>query len=101
MPPRVGLSLQVTGLSAGYDGSTVLHAADLEVPAGTVCAVLGANGAGKTTLIHTITGTGSTRATTARTRLDTAHGIRDGARCAAHRRPRTRMAPAPQVRRGF
>src|SRR5437764_6413120 len=101
MPPRVGLSLQVTGLSAGYDGSTVLHAVDLEVPAGTVCAVLGANGAGKTTLIHAVMGIGSTRATSGRIRLDTGHGIRDVARWAAHRRARTGMALVPQGRRVF
>jgi branched-chain amino acid transport system ATP-binding protein len=101
MPPRVGLSLQVTGLSAGYDGSIVLHGVDLEVPAGTVCAVLGANGAGKTTLIHAIMGIGSTRATSGRIRLDTGHGIRDVARWAAHRRARTGMALVPQGRRVF
>ncbi len=48
--------LEVTGLSAGYAGVPVLHAVDLRVRAGTICAVLGANGAGKTTLLRTLSG---------------------------------------------
>jgi branched-chain amino acid transport system ATP-binding protein len=48
--------LEVTGLTAGYDGVPVLHDVDLRVPAGTICAVLGANGAGKTTLLRTVSG---------------------------------------------
>jgi branched-chain amino acid transport system ATP-binding protein len=48
--------LDVTGLTAGYAGVPVLHAVDLRVRAGTICAVLGANGAGKTTLLRTLSG---------------------------------------------
>jgi branched-chain amino acid transport system ATP-binding protein len=48
--------LEVTGLTAGYDGVAVLHEVDLRVPAGTICAVLGANGAGKSTLLRTLSG---------------------------------------------
>jgi branched-chain amino acid transport system ATP-binding protein len=48
--------LEVTGLTAGYAGVPVLHAVDLRVRAGTICAVLGANGAGKTTLLRTLSG---------------------------------------------
>src|SRR5256885_5490479 len=48
--------LEVTGLTAGYDGVPVLHDVDLRIPAGTICAVLGANGAGKTTLLRTLSG---------------------------------------------
>jgi len=48
--------LEVTGLTAGYDGVPVLHDVDLRIPAGTICAVLGANGAGKTTLLRTVSG---------------------------------------------
>jgi branched-chain amino acid transport system ATP-binding protein len=48
--------LQVEGLTAGYGGAPVLHEVDLRIPAGTICAVLGANGAGKTTLLRTLSG---------------------------------------------
>jgi branched-chain amino acid transport system ATP-binding protein len=48
--------LEVEGLTAGYHGVPVLHGVDLRVPAGTICAVLGANGAGKTTLLRTLSG---------------------------------------------
>jgi branched-chain amino acid transport system ATP-binding protein len=51
-----GALLEVTGLAAGYDGVPVLHQVDLRVPAGAICAVLGANGAGKTTLLRTLSG---------------------------------------------
>jgi branched-chain amino acid transport system ATP-binding protein len=48
--------LEVSGLTAGYDGVPVLHEVDLRVQAGTVHAVLGANGAGKTTLLRALSG---------------------------------------------
>jgi branched-chain amino acid transport system ATP-binding protein len=51
-----GARLEVSGLSAGYDGAEVLHEVDLTVRTGTICAVLGANGAGKTTLLRTLSG---------------------------------------------
>jgi branched-chain amino acid transport system ATP-binding protein len=48
--------LSVDGLSADYGAIRALDSVSLEVPAGTVTAVLGANGAGKTTLLRTISG---------------------------------------------
>ena len=48
--------LQITGLTAGYGGATVLHGIDLTVSKGEVVVVLGANGAGKTTLMRAISG---------------------------------------------
>jgi branched-chain amino acid transport system ATP-binding protein len=48
--------LKVRGLTAGYGGVPVLREVDLTIPAGTICAVLGANGAGKTTLVRTLSG---------------------------------------------
>jgi branched-chain amino acid transport system ATP-binding protein len=48
--------LEVQGLTVGYGGAPVLADVDLTVPAGTICAVLGANGAGKTTLIRAVSG---------------------------------------------
>lgn len=48
--------LRISGLSAGYHGGTVLHDLDLDVPEGSVHAIVGHNGAGKTTLVHTVAG---------------------------------------------
>ncbi|AKH85932.1 ABC transporter [Streptomyces sp. CNQ-509] len=48
--------LRISGLSAGYHGGTVLHDLGLDVPEGSVHAVVGHNGAGKTTLVHTVAG---------------------------------------------
>ena len=47
---------EVRGLSAGYDGRTVLHSVDLTVGAGEVVCLLGANGAGKSTALGAMTG---------------------------------------------
>ncbi|WP_068249905.1 ABC transporter ATP-binding protein [Janibacter corallicola] len=52
----VGADLQITGVEAGYGGSTVLTGVDLDVAAGETVALLGRNGVGKTTLMSTIMG---------------------------------------------
>ncbi|NIH85740.1 ABC transporter permease subunit [Amycolatopsis granulosa] len=54
--PREALSLSARGLAKGFGGVRALRSADLEVPAGTIHAVVGPNGSGKTTLLNTITG---------------------------------------------
>ena len=44
-------AVQFEGVEFGYgDGRTILHGLDLDVPAGTTCAVVGPSGAGKSTL---------------------------------------------------
>ncbi|MDE2582915.1 MAG: ATP-binding cassette domain-containing protein [Rhodospirillales bacterium] len=49
--------LEISGLGAGYGGSTVLDGVDLLVGVGEAVALLGRNGVGKTTLLRAITGT--------------------------------------------
>jgi branched-chain amino acid transport system ATP-binding protein len=49
-------ALEVTGLSSGYGGTTVLRDVTLSVPAGGVTALLGPNGAGKSTFLRTVSG---------------------------------------------
>jgi ABC-2 type transport system ATP-binding protein len=44
------------GVTAGYGERQVLRELSLQVPAGSVCALLGRNGAGKTTLLRTALG---------------------------------------------
>jgi len=51
-----GPVLSLAGLSAGYNGSTVVRDLDLEVGEGEVVALLGPNGAGKTTTLRAISG---------------------------------------------
>jgi len=49
-------ALRLDNVVAGYDSTTVLRGVTLEVPAGSVTALLGPNGSGKTTLLKTVSG---------------------------------------------
>jgi ABC-type branched-subunit amino acid transport system ATPase component len=48
--------LEVSDMTAGYDGAPVVRGLNLRVAAGEVVALLGANGAGKTTTLRVISG---------------------------------------------
>ncbi len=51
-PPRRPASLSLRGVRFGYDpGDPVLLDLDLEIPAGTTCALVGPTGAGKSTIL--------------------------------------------------
>jgi branched-chain amino acid transport system ATP-binding protein len=52
----VAAGLELSGVTAGYAGTTVLRDVSLTVPAGSVVALLGPNGAGKTTLLNVASG---------------------------------------------
>jgi iron(III) transport system ATP-binding protein len=49
-------AIKLSGVVANYDEQPVLRGVDLEVPDGTVTAVLGSSGCGKTTLLKVIAG---------------------------------------------
>ncbi|MFH9607149.1 ABC transporter ATP-binding protein [Streptomyces sp. NPDC017448] len=87
--------LELTGLTAGYHGGTVLHGLDLAVAAGTVHAVVGHNGAGKTTLVHTVAGL--MRPSSGTVRVDG----REVTGQPAHRIARAGIGLVPQGRRVF
>jgi ABC-type multidrug transport system fused ATPase/permease subunit len=46
--------LKVAGLSAGYNGKTIIHELSFTIPAGATMSVVGPSGCGKTTLIRAI-----------------------------------------------
>nr|WP_218844732.1 energy-coupling factor transporter ATPase [Microbacterium pseudoresistens] len=48
--------VRVRGLTVARRKTTILHDIDLDIPAGSITAVVGANGAGKTTLVQAIAG---------------------------------------------
>lgn len=49
-------ALEVSGITAGYEHTTVLRDVHLVIPAGSVVALIGPNGAGKSTLLKTVSG---------------------------------------------
>ena len=51
------LALELDGVRAGYGRIEVLHGLSLQVPEGSVVALLGPNGVGKTTTLRAISGT--------------------------------------------
>lgn len=87
--------LELSGLTAGYHGGTVLHGLDLSVPAGRVHAVVGHNGAGKSTLVHTVAGLLRPTAGSVRVNGSPTTGL------SAHRVARAGVGLVPQGRRVF
>jgi manganese/zinc/iron transport system ATP- binding protein len=51
-----GQALEITDLTVAYGDKPVLWDVDLEVPTGTLTAIVGPNGAGKTTLLRSVLG---------------------------------------------
>jgi branched-chain amino acid transport system ATP-binding protein len=50
------MSLEITGLDAGYDGTPILHEVDCTVEEGEIVGIVGRNGVGKTTLLKAVMG---------------------------------------------
>jgi ABC-type branched-subunit amino acid transport system ATPase component len=51
-----GIELQTVGLTAGYQGSPVVHEVSISVAPGEVVSIVGPNGSGKSTLLKSIVG---------------------------------------------
>jgi iron complex transport system ATP-binding protein len=81
-------SISVEGVSVAFDGTTVLNAVHLDVPAGTWVGLIGPNGAGKTTLLRSMAGLIPFRGTV---RIDG-----DELRALARRQVARRIAYVPQ-----
>ena len=87
--------LEVRDLAAGWDATSVVRGADLDVSPGELVAVLGGNGSGKSTLLWAVAGL--LRARRGRVRLDG----RDVSRMGAERRAALGLRLLAQTRRVF
>ncbi len=84
--------LQLSGVTAGYGDTTVLHGIDLSVPKGQRLAIIGRNGVGKTTLMATIMGLTRLHAGAIRLNGEDISGL------PAHRRCHAGLGLVPQTR---
>ncbi len=87
--------LEVSGVTAGFGPTTVLHGVELTVAEGTIAGVFGLNGAGKSVLMKVVAGLVPARSGVLR--LDG----RDITRSSAEARVRAGMAHVPQGRQVF
>jgi urea transport system ATP-binding protein len=90
--PSMGPVLELDGLKAGYQGSTIVRGISLAVGVREILAVVGRNGVGKTTLIKAIMGLVPATAGTIRL------GGKDVTRLDATQRARSGMGYVPQGR---
>ena len=54
--PLMSSDLQIRDLTVGFPGRTLFRAPDMDIPAGTILAVLGANGSGKSSFVKALLG---------------------------------------------
>jgi branched-chain amino acid transport system ATP-binding protein len=87
--------LEVSSLTAGYNGIAVVRDVDLRVGAGEVVALLGSNGAGKTTTLSAIAGLIAPISGTIRLAGEPIHGL------SAYRLARRGLALVPENRALF
>lgn len=88
-------ALELRGVTAAYEGTTVLRDVDLQVRSGEVCALLGPNGAGKTTAMRVAAGLVRPRSGSV-----LIHG-EDVTRLPSHRRRRRGLCLVPEGRGVF
>jgi ABC-type Mn2+/Zn2+ transport system ATPase subunit len=55
-PQAAPRAVSLAGVSAGYDGRIAIESVNIDVPAGSLVAIVGPNGAGKSTLLKVIAG---------------------------------------------
>jgi branched-chain amino acid transport system ATP-binding protein len=84
--------LSLSGVTAGYGGTTILRNVDVSVAPGTVVALLGPNGAGKTTLLRVAAG--ALRPTSGAITI----AGQDATRMSAHERARAGLCLIPEGR---
>jgi ATP-binding cassette subfamily C protein len=54
--PTLERAIELRDVSVGYDGAPVFDGLDLEIPRGSITAIIGPSGAGKTTIVDLVTG---------------------------------------------
>jgi ATP-binding cassette subfamily C protein len=70
-PPTLERGIELRGIRFSYDGAPIFEGLDLEIPRGSITAIIGPSGAGKTTVVDLVTGL---------VRPDAGHVLVDGVR---------------------